>query len=92
MLPTDSKRSTRIFILITIIICVLAIIFLLPYLMFKLGEKTDNCVHYTDKCLCLGILTGETIKFAADNYLDERTTYNCGGIEFCWDINETECS
>jgi len=79
----DRSRGKRIFILLLIIICVIAIFFFL----FKTSYiKKDSC----EKCVCAGMLTGETIQISFNP--KNATVYSCQGVEYCWEINETKCS
>lgn len=67
-------------VIITISLVVLVIIFKQDYRPFSWDG--DKCVTYTKDCTCFGLL------FTMESYPPQ---YKCQGLNFCKDINITEC-
>lgn len=87
----DKQRAKRIFILILIFALIGAIIFFISKSTYKRQNNLENnCIEYYEKCVCIGILSGESIKISFKPNEEEKT-FSCEGFEHCWNINETVC-
>ncbi len=90
MYYSDRQRGKRIFIIIVIIILIALVIYLALMSSFKREREIENgCTQFYERCSCIGILTGESIKISF--MPEENYTYHCDGLQFCWEINETVC-
>ena len=87
----DKQRTKRIFIMLLILACIGLVIFFVAKSSYKREQKTpEGCTNYYEHCVCIGILTGETISISFKSN-ESETTFSCQGFEYCWNINETSC-
>lgn len=87
----DKQRAKRIFIILSIFICLALIVYFIAQSSYKRQKNLESgCAEYYEHCICIGILTGETISISFKPNENE-TNYYCQGLEHCWKINETIC-
>jgi uncharacterized protein YxeA len=78
------KKIVYIVVAVIIIISLVALftIFKQDYRKFKAFSYPKNCITYTEDCTCFGLL------YVMESYPPK---YDCDGLNFCRDINITEC-